>query len=498
MKQSRSGGNAASVALPVATAVVAIAIFIADTVTDVDIAYAVLYVVVVLMAARFLSARGVMLVTAGCVGLTVVSYLLTATTGRPFEGIVNALISLGAILLTAVLAMQAQKATEALQKQASLLNQTHDSIFVRDMNDIITYWNRGAQERYGWRAEEAIGKSSHELLRTIFPIPLGELRGQVLRTGRWEGELKHYKADGTEVIAASRWALQRDAREQPAAILETNNDITERKRREEEIDRLNQELAKRAEGLDQELAKRAAELETTNKELESFAYSVSHDLRAPLRHTVGFAELLQKQASSSLDDKSRRYMQLILESSKRMGNLIDDLLGFSRIGRAETNKSEVDMESLVGEVVAELGQETKDRNIDWNIGPLPVCYGDRSMLKVVLMNLLSNAVKFTRIRKRVEIEIGCADRCEDQAELFVRDNGAGFDMQYVDKLFGVFQRLHLAEEFEGTGIGLATVQRIIHRHGGEVRAEGAVDQGAAFYFSLPRARKQERERGGTL
>ena len=498
MKQSRSRGNAASIALPIATAAAAIAIFIADTVTDVDIAYAVLYVVVVLMAARFLSARGVMLVTAGCVGLTVVSYLLTATTGRPFEGIVNALISLGAILLTAVLAMQAQKATEALQKQASLLNQTHDSIFVRDMNDIITFWNRGAQERYGWRAEEPIGKSSHELLRTIFPIPLGELRGQVLRTGRWEGELKHYKADGTEVIAASRWALQRDAREQPAAILETNNDITERKRREEEIDRLNQELAKRAEGLDQELAKRAAELETTNKELESFAYSVSHDLRAPLRHTVGFAELLQKQASSSLDDKSRRYMQLILESSKRMGNLIDDLLGFSRIGRAETNKSEVDMESLVGEVVAELGQETKDRNIDWNIGPLPVCYGDRSMLKVVLMNLLSNAVKFTRIRKRAEIEIGCADRCEDQAELFVRDNGAGFDMQYVDKLFGVFQRLHLAEEFEGTGIGLATVQRIIHRHGGEVRAEGAVDQGAAFYFSLPRARKQERERGGTL
>ena len=498
MKQSRSRGNAASIALPIATAAAAIAIFIADTVTDVDIAYAVLYVVVVLMAARFLSARGVMLVTAGCVGLTVVSYLLTATTGRPFEGIVNALISLGAILLTAVLAMQAQKATEALQKQASLLNQTHDSIFVRDMNDMITYWNRGAQERYGWRAEEAIGKSSHELLRTIFPIPLGELRGQVLRTGRWEGELKHYKADGTEVIAASRWALQRDAREQPAAILETNNDITERKRREEEIDRLNQELAKRAEGLDQELAKRAAELETTNKELESFAYSVSHDLRAPLRHTVGFAELLQKQASSSLDDKSRRYMQLILESSKRIGNLIDDLLGFSRIGRAETNKSEVDMESLVGEVVAELGQETKDRNIDWNIGPLPVCYGDRSMLKVVLMNLLSNAVKFTRIRKRVEIEIGCADRCEDQAELFVRDNGAGFDMQYVDKLFGVFQRLHLAEEFEGTGIGLATVQRIIHRHGGEVRAVGAVDQGAAFYFSLPRTRKQERERGGTL
>ena len=155
-----------------------------------------------------------------------------------------------------------------MQEQASLLNQTHDSIFVRDMNDVITYWNRGAQERYGWRAEDAIGKSSHELLRTTFPIPLDELRGEVLRTGRWDGELKHYAADGTEVIAASRWALQRDSREQPIAILETNNDITERKRREDEIKRLNEALAKRAEGLDQQLAKRAAELEATNKELE--------------------------------------------------------------------------------------------------------------------------------------------------------------------------------------------------------------------------------------
>jgi PAS domain S-box-containing protein len=498
MKQSRSRGNAASVVLPIATAATAIAVFSADTVTDVDIAFAVLYVVVVLMAARFLSARGVMLVAAGCVGLTVVSYLLTAMTGRPFEGIVNTLISLGAILLTTFLAVQTQKANAILQEQASLLNQTHDAIFVRTISDVITYWNHGAQELYGWKAQDAIGKSSHELLRTIFPIPLEELREEVLRTGRWDSELRHSNADGTEVTVASRWSLQRDSQEQPVAILEINNDITERKRREEEIDRLNRELAERAEGLDQELAKRAAELETTNKELESFAYSVSHDLRAPLRHTVGFAELLQRQASSSLDEKSRRYMQLILESSKRMGDLIDDLLGFSRIGRAETNKSEVDLERLVGEVVAELGQETKDRNIAWNIGPLPVCYGDRSMLKVVLMNLLSNAVKFTRIRKRAEIEIDSADGSEDQAELFVRDNGAGFDMQYVDKLFGVFQRLHLAEEFEGTGIGLATVQRIIHRHGGEVRAEGAVDQGAAFYFSLPRARKQERERGSTI
>ena len=237
----------------------------------------------------------------------------------------------------------------------------------------------------------------------------------------------------------------------------------------------------------EELAKRAAELEEANKELESFTYSVSHDLRAPLRHVVGYAELLQKQSSASLDEKGRRYMAMILEASKRMGNLIDDLLGFSRIGRAEARKTAVSLDQLVREVIAELGQDTKDRDIAWTVGALPVCYGDRSMLKVALMNLLSNAVKFTRIRPRAKIEIGCANGKDNQVELFVADNGAGFDIQYVNKLFGVFQRLHRVEEFEGTGIGLATVQRIIHRHGGEVRAQGAIDQGATFYFSLPRA-----------
>jgi light-regulated signal transduction histidine kinase (bacteriophytochrome) len=180
-------------------------------------------------------------------------------------------------------------------------------------------------------------------------------------------------------------------------------------------------------------------------------------------------------------------MAMILEASKRMGNLIDDLLGFSRIGRAEARKTAVNMDHLLRDVIAELAQDTKDRDIAWKIGALPVCYGDRSMLKVVLMNLLSNAVKFTRNRPRAKIEIGCVSGKNNQVEVFIADNGAGFDAQYVDKLFGVFQRLHRTEEFEGTGIGLATVQRIIHRHGGEVRAEGGLDQGATFHFSLPRA-----------
>jgi PAS domain S-box-containing protein len=364
-------------------------------------------------------------------------------------------------------------------EQASLLNLTHDTIFVRDMSDIISYWNRGAEELYGWRADEAIGRQSHELMRTEFPVTIEEVRAELLRTNRWEGELKKTKADGTQVVVASRWSLRRDEQERPVAILETNNDITERKRREQEIQSLNQELAKRS-----------TELEAINKELEAFAYSVSHDLRAPLRHMAGYTELLQKKASSVVDEKSKHYMAMVLDAAKRMGNLIDDLLAFSRIGRAETQKTVVSLAQLVKEALAEVRQDTDGRNIVWKIGALPEFYGDRSMLKLVLVNLISNAIKFTRTRTQAEIEIGCANGNRNDLVVFVRDNGVGFDMKYVNKLFGVFQRLHDADAFEGTGIGLATVQRIIHRHGGEVWAEGAVDGGATFYFSAPRPQGQ--------
>jgi PAS domain S-box-containing protein len=360
-------------------------------------------------------------------------------------------------------------------QQASLLNLTHDPIFVRDMGDVVTYWNRGAQELYGWTDKEAIGRHSQQLLQTIFPTPLEDIQAELLRGNRWEGELNKTKADGTQVVVASRWSLRRDEQERPVAILETNNDITERKRREEEI-----------QGLNKELARRSAELESINKELEAFAYSISHDLRSPLRHMAGYTELLQKVASSVVDEKSNRYMAMILESAKRMGNLIDDLLAFSRIGRAETQKTLVSLAQLVREALTEVRQDTEGRDIAWKIGALPDFYGDRSMLRVVLVNLIANAVKFTRTRLRAEIEIGCADGNTDELIVLIRDNGVGFDMKYVHKLFGVFQRLHQSDEFEGTGIGLATVQRIINRHGGKVWAEGVVDRGATFYFSAPR------------
>ncbi|HTU48448.1 MAG TPA: ATP-binding protein [Bryobacteraceae bacterium] len=358
-------------------------------------------------------------------------------------------------------------------QQAELLNLTHDSIFVRDLSDVITYWNRGAEELYGFAAQEAIGRPSHQLLRTAFPSPLAEINRELLRTAQWEGELKHTKSNGTEVVVSSRWSLRRDQQDRPVAVLETNNDITARKSREKQIQELNEELGKRA-----------IELESTNKELEAFAYSISHDLRAPLRHMAGFAELLRKSAAATLNEKSAHYVTMILEAANRMGALIDDLLAFSRISRTEAHNSMVDLGQLVQEAVAEVRQDAAGRKIAWKVSRLPTWYGDRPMLRLALVNLISNAVKFTRTKPQAEIEIGCTEHKNDKVVLFVRDNGVGFDMKYSNKLFGVFQRLHAQEVFEGTGIGLATVQRIVHRHGGRVWAEGIVEGGAAFYFSL--------------
>jgi signal transduction histidine kinase len=240
-----------------------------------------------------------------------------------------------------------------------------------------------------------------------------------------------------------------------------------------------------------ELEKRSADLAASNKELEAFAYSVSHDLRAPLRHMSGFSELLQKNSAQVLDDKSKRYIGVILESAKKMGVLIDDLLSFSRIGRAETNKTTVNLGQLVEEALAEVRRDVGDREMVWQIDRLPAAYGDRAMLRLALVNLIANAVKFTRTRTPAEIQVGQLPGSDDQVVIFVRDNGVGFDMKYAGKLFGVFQRLHSGETFEGTGIGLATVQRIAHRHAGKAWAEGAVDQGATFYLSISKSKQNK-------
>ena len=244
--------------------------------------------------------------------------------------------------------------------------------------------------------------------------------------------------------------------------------------------------------LERRVQLRTAELEASNRELEAFSYSVSHDLRAPLRHINGFADLLQRQSRANLDEKGRRYVETISESAKHMGALIDDLLSFSRMGRSEMQQASVNLERIVAEARATLSVDIAGREIVWQVSPLPEVPGDPAMLQLVFTNLLSNAIKYTRGRTPARIDVG-ATADEDEVVVYVRDNGAGFDMAYLDKLFGVFQRLHSAEEFEGTGIGLANVRRIVLRHGGRVWAEGKLDEGATFYVSLPKEVAGERQ-----
>jgi light-regulated signal transduction histidine kinase (bacteriophytochrome) len=227
-----------------------------------------------------------------------------------------------------------------------------------------------------------------------------------------------------------------------------------------------------------------ARLEEANRELESFSYSVSHDLRAPLRHIEGYIAMLVEDTQGTLSAEAQRYLKVIRDAARQMGELIDDLLAFSRAGRAAMRETHCELDALVSQAIRDLEMSTRGRNIVWTVPALPAVKADPSMLRQVFVNLLGNAVKYTRPRDPARIEIGCAGEENGQAVLFVRDNGVGFDMQYADKLFGVFQRLHRADEFEGTGIGLANVRRIIARHGGRVWAEAAPDHGATFYFTL--------------
>lgn len=257
----------------------------------------------------------------------------------------------------------------------------------------------------------------------------------------------------------------------------------------EQTDALRQKEAElRALNLDLEnrVRERTAKLETTAAELESFSYSVSHDLRAPLRHVQGYVEMLTTAMEGKLDDRTRRYLSTVTAATREMGQLIDDLLAFSQVGRVELTPRRVSLDSMVTELLRGAKPLIADRQVNWKVSPLPDVSGDASVLKQVFVNLIDNAIKYSRDTKPAEIEIGTEGEEDGRVIFFVRDNGAGFDMRYAQKLFGVFQRLHRAEEFEGTGIGLATVQRIVARHGGRTWAHGEVGRGATFYFTLPR------------
>ena len=476
---------------------------------------------------------------------------------------------------------------------AELLDLTHDAIFVRNIVGKIVYWNRAAEALYGWRRAEAEGKIPHELLRTEFPKPLPEIENDVFETGFWEGELVDTCRDGRRVAILSRWALRRDVDGKPEAILETNRDVTQRKREENKFRNLletapdaivivdgngliqivnaqterlfgyargelvgnpiemliprrfrnghgdhrssyarsprarpmgvglelfglrkdgsefpveislgpldteadslissairdvtDRHLAnEKIRSLNTELEHRFAQLTIVNEELESFSYSVSHDLRAPLRHIDGFARIIKDEYSAGLSEDGRNYLDRVIKAANDMGRLVDDLLNLARIGRKAMVREKVNLGSVVRQAIAELAPEANGREIEWRIEPLPELECDPGLARLALVNLLSNAAKFTRTRKPAVIEVGTKPVNGIDA-IFVRDNGVGFDPKYSDKLFGVFQRLHRQDEFEGTGVGLATVRRIVRRHGGEIWAESEPGHGTTFTFTL--------------
>lgn len=353
------------------------------------------------------------------------------------------------------------------------------AIYMLDTEGRVKTWNRGAQRIKGYTAEEIIGKPF-----ALFFKPedvARDLPGQLLKRAEKEGQAiydgERVRKNGKRFWIQGNITALYDEKGKLRGFSKVAHDVTRHKEADEQIRQLNEQL-------EQRVAERTAQLEAANQELETFSYSVSHDLRAPLLRISGFVDILQSEAGVRLDDKSRKHLQTIAEGTQQMSRLIDALLDFCRMGRAEMQRDKVDFNRLVEEARRELLQNLAGRNIEWQIGKLPEADGDPLMLRQVVVNLLSNAIKYTRNRQPAKIEVG-ARPGTNETIYFVRDNGVGFDMQYAGKLFGVFQRLHSAQEFEGTGIGLANVQHIILRHGGRVWAEGAVDQGATLYFSLP-------------
>ena len=363
-------------------------------------------------------------------------------------------------------------------------------VFITDREGTITSVNRAAQEIWGGARLVGIpqyGEYKSWWADTGKPVaPEDWTAARAIRTGRslHNEEFEIEAFDGAHKFILNSAVPIRDPRGQVLGLVIVNQDITPRRRAEQEVRLLNEQLERRVQ-------ERTAQLEAANKELEGFAYSVSHDLRSPLRAIDGFSqilmtEILVKEFAPGLEGEPRRCLQRISENTRRMGRLIDDLLHFSRLGRQAMTLQPVAMADLVRQCLDELAAEREGRQVEIVLGELPPCRADATLLEQVWLNLLANALKFTRKRGPARVEVGSFAQ-EGEVVYFVRDNGVGFDMAYANKLFGVFQRLHRQEDFEGTGVGLALTQRIVHRHGGRIWAEARPEQGAAFYFTLGRS-----------
>lgn len=359
---------------------------------------------------------------------------------------------------------------------SSIVESSDDAIIGEDLTGKVVSWNSGAERIFGYDAGEMVGSSVERLLAPDRP----DEERRILENAK-HGETRLYETvrirkDGKAVDLSLAVSPIRDASGTIVGVSLIARDISERKRAEEQILRLNAELEHRVQV-------RTAELTAANKELEAFTYSVAHDLRAPLRHIDGFTRILQEDFAGKIPPEAEQLLETIRHSSENMSRLVNDLLDLARVGRQEMKKQRISVNLIIEEVIAETNREIQGRDIEWRIAQLPEAEGDPGLLKQVFANLLSNAVKYTRPRKKALIEIGVRTMNDERA-IFVRDNGVGFNMKYATKLFGVFQRLHQAQDFEGTGVGLAIVERIVKRHGGHVWAESEMNQGSTFYLTL--------------
>lgn len=368
------------------------------------------------------------------------------------------------------------KLREELKVSKTLIDCLPGVFYLYDNKFNFLMWNKRFEEVTGYSTEEISKMTPLDFFPDDHKKLIAEKIGSVLTLGYNEVEADFLTKSGKRIPYFFNG--QKIELEGQECLIGVGIDLTELNKAKEEIKKLNKEL-------EQKIIDRTAKLIELNKELESFSYSVSHDLKAPLRHISGFIELLNTKYSHTMDEKAKRYLNIIHESASRMSLLIDDLLSFSRISRSTASKSRVNTNELVKSVLYLFDEEIKKRNIKIIVFDLPEVYADPPLIKQVWINLISNAVKYTNKVEKPTIEIG-SSMDENYVTYYVKDNGAGFDMEYYDKLFGVFQRLHGSDQFEGTGIGLATVKKIIDKQNGKVWAEGKVNEGSTFYFSLPR------------
>ncbi len=363
---------------------------------------------------------------------------------------------------------------QRLRQQSTLLDQARDAIVVHDLDRTIRYWNLGAQRLFGYTREQALGRTFDRLMGPGATLT-GPAAAELLDTGEWTGELDCMGADGRMLIVERRCTVMRDAGGQPVSVLAVNTDITERRRAEKEIVLLNNLL-------EQRIRKRTAELEASNDDLRDFAYSLAHDLRAPLASIDGFSAQLETRLTH-LDDRSRHYLTRVRAGVKLMSDSTDALLALAALSNAPLLRQSVDLSAIARGIAERLHEQQPEREVTVRIDDTPRTQGDVRLLTSVMENLLGNAWKFTSRLPRAAITFGAQSR--NGSHLYhVKDNGAGFDPAYAYKLFGPFQRLHTRSEFEGTGIGLAMVRKIVSRHGGRVWAESVPGAGASFYFTL--------------